>query len=202
MSVFDGKSFTQLTNLNILDELRVKGNPISQSPVTTRELGSFSTTATQNPTGQGAAGVIKVNFGAGGSTSGGELTVAPTGIVTTNIEMPEYFIEITTRIGRETAAGVAILHGRLMYAADGIEANAVQVGSTSTTEMDDTNTIWRERFEIRFSPAAGSIFWVEFGRDESGNDSGGILTQQPTGTLAGWNESDSAAISFSVFETA
>lgn len=178
------------------------GAPIPTTPVTTREIGSFSTTATQNPTGQGAAGVIKVNFGAGGTTSGGELTLAATGIITTNIELPEYFIEITARIGRETAAGIAIMHGRLMYAADGIEGNAVQVGSTSTTEMDDANTIWRERFELRFSPAVGSIFWLEFARDESGNDSGGILTQQPTGTLAGWNESNSASISFSVFETA
>lgn len=160
------------------------------------EIGQFSTSTTQNPTGLGESGKVRVNFGTGGSTSGSELTVAADGTITCNTDNIQYLIEITVRVGRTGASGVSILHGRLMYAADGIEANAVQVSSTSTTELDDGDTIWREMFELSLEPANGSKFWIEFARDESGNNSGGILTQQPTATLAGWNPSNSASITF------
>ena len=70
-----------------------------------------------------------------------------------------------------------------MYAADGIEANAVQIGSTFGVEVDDADTTWRESFEAFLSPASGSIFFFEIARDESGSNSGGIGAVQPTGTL-------------------
>ncbi len=160
------------------------------------DIGQFSTSVTQNPTARGDAGKIRVNFGAGGSTTGNELTVARDGTITSNVGDVQYLVEITIRVGRTGFSGVSILHGRLMYAADGVEANAVQVSSTSTTELDDSDTIWRERFELALEPASGSKFWIEFARDESGNNSGGILTQQPTATLSGWNASNSASITF------
>lgn len=160
------------------------------------DIGQFSTSATQNPTGLGDSGKIRVNFGAGGSTTGGELSVAADGTITGNVSGIQYLVEIVVRIGRTGSSGISILHGRLMYAADGIEANAVQVNSTSTTEIDHDDTIWRESFEFTLEPALGSKFWVEFARDESGKNSGGILTRQPTASLAGWSVSNSAILSF------
>lgn len=159
-------------------------------------IGEFSTSATQVPTGRGDSEKIRVNFGAGGSTSGGELTMASNGTVTCNTDNIRYLVEIIVRVGRTGSFGISVLHGRLMYAADGIEANAVQLGSTTTTEVDNGATIWRERFELMLEPASGSKLWIEFARDESGGNSGEIRTQQPTGTLSGWNASSSAIITF------
>lgn len=193
----DGDSYGLYIDENGINVRKNNGpiTPLADS-IKRLEIGQFSTSATQNPTGTGDSGKIRVSFGTGGSTSGNELTVAADGTVTCNTDNIQYLIEITVRVGRTGASGVSILHGRLMYAADGVEANAVQVSSTSTTEVDDGNTIWRERFELSLEPASGSKFWIEFARDESGNNSGGILTQQPTATLAGWNASNSASITF------
>jgi hypothetical protein len=159
-------------------------------------IGEFSTSETQEPTGRGDSEKIRVSFGAGGSTSGGELTLASNGTITCNTDNIQYLVEIIVRVGRTGSFGISVLHGRLMYASDGVEANAVQLGSTTTTELDNGATIWRERFELMLEPASGSKLWIEFARDESGGNSGAILTQQPTATLAGWNESSSAIITF------
>jgi len=178
--------------------IRKNSNPITPlaDSIYRVDIGQFSTSTIQNPTGTGDSGKIRVNFGSGGSTSGSELTVASDGTVTCNTDNIQYLIEIDIRVGRFGSFGTSILHGRLMYAADGVEANAVQVSSTSTTEIDDSDTIWRESFDLSLEPANGSKLWIELARDESGNNSGGILTQQPTASLSGWNPSNSASITF------
>lgn len=160
-------------------------------------LGSFATTATQNPTGTGSSGVIRINFGTGG-TIGNAVTVAPDGTFTIGSATEQLRMEFVIRIGRTGGAGVAILHGRAMYAEDGIEANAVQLGDTLTIELDDADTIWREYIPLTLDPVDGAKLWFEIARDESGNNSGGLLTEQPSGTLSGWNQSDTAQVTFSV----
>jgi hypothetical protein len=146
-------------------------------------LGQFDSFDAQNPTGLGAPGIIKMTFGAGGNTSGDEFTIAPTGVITTNKGDLQYTLDLTVRIGRLGAAGNSEIVGRLMYAADGIEGNAVQFGGSFSVLVDDPDTIWREEFNLKLRPATGSILWFEIARNNGSNNSGGLLTT-PTASLA------------------
>ncbi len=168
------------------------------SQIINETIGQFETIATQSTTGIGNAGKIKVNYGAGGTTTNSEFTVDALGNITTgaNALGLEYRIQIDVRIGRSGAAGVSVPLIRLMYAADGVEGNAVQLGSTFSVEIDDPDTVWRESFDLDLAPAVGSLLFVEFARDESGNNSGDILAVQPSGTLAAWNPAASSRVTF------
>lgn len=164
---------------------------------TQKELVAFFTTVSaQNPTGLGDANKIKINFGAGGVSDNGEFNVGADGVVETLLNSTQYTIQLTMRISRTGGAGVAIVMARLMYAEDGIEGNAVQSGGTFGVKIDDADTIWREVVTFDFIPAVGSKFWFELARDDAGNNSGGLLSAQPTGTLlsAGWNPVASATL--------
>lgn len=200
--VFELSDFNGLAIVSELESLsgndRLSYSAIKEVPALTKlRLGSFGTTATQSPLGAGDANKIKINFGAGG-TIPSYLTLNSNGVVDFLVGGKQIMIESTVRVGRSGFPGEAILHGRAMYASDGIEANAVQVGSTFTIKVDDASTIWREEFHLEITPLLNAKLWFEFARDESGNDSGDIVTQQPTGTLSsgGWGNSNSAEISF------
>jgi hypothetical protein len=159
------------------------------------ELGQFNSFVTQNPTGLGAAGIVKITYGAGGDTAGNEFSVAPTGIVTCNKGGIEYQFDLTIRIGRLGAAGNSEIMGRLMYAADGIEGNAIQFGGSFSVLVDDPDTIWREEFNLNFRPDTGSLLWFEIARNNGSNNSGGLLTYAFVGDLASWNRTPTASLS-------
>jgi len=54
-------------------------------------------------------------------------------------------------------------------------------------QIDDSDTTWREVFDVDFAPAVGSIVSIEMYRDDAGNNSGQLQASQPTGTLSGLN---------------
>lgn len=165
-----------------------------------RTIANFSSTSTQNPTGTGDSGKIKMTFGGGGSSPDGELTTAASGITTFHKGFIQYSFRLVMRIGRAGATGESIVVTRFMYASDGVEANAVQVGPSSVTMLDNQRAIWPEIFTFNFEPAEGSIMWIEIARDEAGDNSGGLLTEQPSGSMASWASSHSASINFEVLE--
>tara|TARA_R110000803_G_C11989465_1_gene321782 strand:+ start:5902 stop:6534 length:633 start_codon:yes stop_codon:yes gene_type:complete len=177
-----------------LDQLPVDNTQSSPTQVSEETIGTFTTIADQIPTGTGDAGKITVNFGVGGSTTGSEFTMAPTGEISVNAQSLglQYRFVVGMRMGRTGASGISLLLIRFMYAPDGIKANAFQVSGSFSVQVDNPNTTWREVFDINFAPAVGSMSFVEFARDESGNDSGNIQAEQPTGTLSGWAEVASA----------
>jgi hypothetical protein len=166
-------------------------------PLISTQIGLFTDTITQNPTGIGDAGKIQLSFGAGGVTIGGEFSMASNGLLSCNIG-GQYRLDVTLRIGRVTSPGVSRVMARMMYAPDGIQANGIQAYDTFAIEIDDQDTIWREQFTIDFSPTSGSVVWVEMARDATGNNSGGILTYQPSGDLVSWNEVSSTSLSLEV----
>jgi hypothetical protein len=157
-------------------------------------LGQFDSFDAQNPTGLGAPGIIKMTFGAGGNTTGDEFTIAPTGVITTNKGDVQYTLDLTVRIGRLGAAGNSEIVGRLMYAADGIEGNAIQFGGSFSVLVDDPDTIWREEFNLKLRPATGSILWFEIARNNGSNNSGGLLTYDLLGDLSSWNPTPTASL--------
>jgi hypothetical protein len=161
-----------------------------------KTLGVFATSETQTPTGLGDAGKIRVNFGPGGSTVGGEFSIAADGLITCNKDSIQYDFGLSFRIARNGGAGESEIMGRFMYAPDGVEANAVQTGDTFSVKLDDDDTVWRESFELRFSPLAGSLIWFEVARNPGSNNSGQLETVQPAGDLSGWAASNTASIAF------
>ncbi len=161
-------------------------------------FGQFDSFVPQNPTGLGAAGVIKMTFGAGGNTTGGEFTIAPSGIITTLKGGVQYRFDLVLRLGRTSAAGISEVMGRLMYAEDGIEANGTQVGGSFSVEIDDPNTIWREEFNINIRPETGSLIWFEMARNNGSNNSGGLLTYPFNGDLSTWNPTPTASLTIGI----
>ena len=189
---------------NIVSNIVSNNSGPGPTPIPTRSelvlIGSFETPTPQVLTATGDIGKQSVIFGAGGTTSGGEFTVDPSGIVTTNAPASgfQYQYVIGLRIGRAGSPGVSIPLVRFMYAADGIVGNAVQVGGTFSVEIDDPDTTWKEVFNFSFTPAIGSVGFVEIARDEAGHNSGNLQCPQPTGTLSTWNPVAVARIEISL----
>jgi hypothetical protein len=84
-----------------------------------------------------------------------------------------------------------------MYAADGIVANAVQIGSTSIILLDNAKHNFRETFAFWFRPALGSLMWIEIARNDTGVSDGGLIAVQPSVALGllGWNACAVATLS-------
>ena len=83
----------------------------------------------------------------------------------------------------------------MMYADDGL--NYVQIGSSFGARVDDADTVWRERFNLDFSPSVGSKIYLELARNNGSSNSGGLGTFQPSGDLAVWNQINSASLAIS-----
>lgn len=172
-----------------------QGGQVSSTVVERESIGLFASTATQNPTGSGQSSIIQVEFGAGGNTTGNEFTVDSAGLVTCNSGGLPYEFEIVIRLERAGLVGVSELMARLMYAADGVPANAVQVKNTFGVRLNNQNTIWREGVRIDATPATGSIFFVQLARNPGTVvEAGGIGAFQPAGDLTDWNQINSASI--------
>lgn len=158
-------------------------------------LGEFISTDTQTPSGEGAAGSIVISFGEGGNTKGGEFSVGSDGIILCNLNHTHYNFSIIIRIQRAGSGGVSHVVARMMYAQDGINFN--QLGGSFGVKIDDANTVWRESFDVQFSPVVGSRVYFEFARDVASSDSGEIGTFQPSGDLLSWNPIPSAQLTIS-----
>lgn len=156
------------------------------------QIGDFRTGDTQSPAGLGDANKIIVHFGAGGNTTGNEFTVGADGVVTCNLNSKQYRFSVVISFIRIGATGVSEMLARQMYAPDGV--NFVQVGGTFAVRIDDGDTVWREEFNVNFSPAVGSKLKVEVARNNGGSDSGDVGIFQPSGDLSGWNPATSALL--------
>jgi len=164
------------------------------------DLGSFISEVQQSPAGLGLSNAIVVTYGAGGTTSDGGYTVLPVGdpnegkIICNKGEAQREF-GLTVRVGRQGAGGESEVVAWLMYAEDGIIANAVQIGSTFTEVVDNARIFSPVNFKSQLRPATGSILWVQLARNNGANDSGGLYTLELLGDLATLNPSPSATLS-------
>ena len=175
---------------------------ISSLPVGAKSLGTFVSTTTQSPTGGGAAGAITVTYGPGGTTTGGEFSVDAGGIITLLDRPKQYLFNLILRVSRSGVPGVVRMVARMMYAADGVIGNGVQVGTSFGVEINDGDSVWRETFAQYVTPDVGGKIWLEMARDESGaTNDGAIGTYQPSGTIATWNPISSAELEISEIMT-
>jgi len=164
-------------------------------------IGNFATPNVQTPSGQGDAGKIRINFGAGGNTDNNEFSVDPDGTINCLKNSIQYEFDVVVRVERQGNPGNAEIMGRLMYAEDGIEGNAIQFGDTFNIRIDDDNTVWREEFLLKLSPKIGSKLWFELAIDESGVNAGQLGATQPTGTLSSWNPVNTASLDIGYYKT-
>lgn len=154
----------------------------------------FFSTVDQNPSGLGETNKIQVEFGAGGTTAGGDVTVSVLGEITFN-SAGNYELMVDASIGRTATSNVVNLIGWFEVATDGSIFS--QVGFTFSVEIDDQNTIWARSFSLdEVTLPAGAKARLYVARDESATDNGGLLTRQPTATLASLNPAVSSRIRF------
>jgi len=164
------------------------------------EYGRFISEVQQSPTGLGLSNSIVVTYGDGGTTSDGSYTVLPVGdpnagkVICNKGEAQREF-GLTLRVGRQGAGGESEVVAWLMYAEDGIVANAVQQGSTFTEVVDNARIFSPVNFKSQLRPATGSILWIQLARNNGSNDSGGLYTLELLGDLSTLNPSPSATLS-------
>ncbi|MCK5126777.1 MAG: hypothetical protein KAR42_11025 [candidate division Zixibacteria bacterium] len=174
----------------------LNGGSASGSPIEQISLGQFTSTANQAPTGTGLANAITLNFGVGGSTSGGEFTIAANGEIGCNMNSIQYNFEMIMRVARDGSSGVAEVMARMLYADKGNEF--VQVGGTFGARIDSDDTVWFESFSINFSPAINSKIKFEIARNNGANDQGVVGTFQPAGDFVGaWNAINAVSLNIS-----
>ncbi len=109
----------------------------------------------------------------------------------------QYDFEVTLRIARSGSSSNSEIMARMMYAPDGI--NYAQAGSTFGVMIDDDDTVWRENFSLKFSPAVGSKLFIELARNNGASNSGGLGSFQPSGDLSSWNAINTASLE--IFKT-
>lgn len=193
------------TRNDLLTQIRnlLAGGSTSLDVVSER-IGVFATPDEQAPTGTGVGGKIRVHYGNGGNTDGGEFTVQPDGTILCNVSGTQYTFDIVVRPSRLGGGGNAIIMGRFMYSANGTETDTVQIGGSYGVRIDDDNTIWREAFSDGFIPAAGSHLWLEIARDGAGADDGELNADQPSGNLTTdtppWNPVATASVTISTLK--
>lgn len=166
------------TTFKFIDYNNIQNTPTLQGyqPV----LVASSTASVQQPAATNTA--IKVEFGPAQSNpfvtldNLGNLTFLTAGY---------YAVYVGLRFGRSTAAGAAVLFGRVL-------SNGVQVGNSfGATLIDDA-----ERIPVNFTHFANAdandIMAVEFYRDSSGINNGGLYATSPA--LAGWNQISSSSL--------
>ena len=182
----DAETVSQaLVNRPTFDEIST--SPLLKSQV----IANFQDATKQEPTGLGIDGMVTVKFGPAMSSNDNELSIDENGIITFDVD-DNFNFYFTTHASRSGNGPEAILLVRLMYAADGIVENAVQISNTGIMGLIDKKVHGKQNYHLDLDVVAGSKMWVEMARDEAGDDDGYIDTLQPSGTLASWNQTTSA----------
>lgn len=135
---------------------------------------------TQGPVATDVA--YQVTWGAG--TSNSDVNIAANGVVTI-LTAGLYMITVQLNVGRTTNTGTATSFVRMLV--NDVESGFVQ-GSKIETAADVKTT---RIFAIR-SHAANDTIKVQFVRDSSGSNDGGLIVLDPV--IATWSNSPSAAI--------
>lgn len=169
------------------------GEPINISviPFSTlsieRLLDGVSLATSQQPTGEGEANSVSVEFGAAQGTISDPVMIDANGLITFNVT-GLYRLKLTVVYGRQGAAGVSELRFRALV-------NGVQAGQTVGVEIDNANTEIPFSDEAWLNIPAGVTIQYELMRDSSGNNSGGLFQPAVTGATApSWNACSCAVI--------
>lgn len=166
---FDVMSYANLANVP---------NPVGAHQI----LQGSSSATSQQPTSTNTS--LQVEFGAGGSSGDGSVTLSSAGQLTFNTA-GDYLITVMLQIGRTDTTGNAIIFSRLMYnGAQILQSNCCVLSAAAQTDP----FYWT--FTVR--AAAADSLAVQILRDAAGTNAGGLL--RTTTSASGWAASPSASI--------
>lgn len=148
--------------------------------VLTLSNSGFSTAASQLPSAVNTP--LQVEFGAG--SVGTDVTISSLGLVTFNTA-GKYLVMLDLNVSRTAAAGIAEILVRTLV-------NTTQVGNSFGVSMDNNLSAHHLYKPIIVSVSALDTFKVEFIRDSTGINNGGLY--KFTTSLAGWTDIPSAGI--------
>lgn len=161
-------------------------NPTTDMQVE-RLFDGLSVAAEQNPTGTGFANAAQIEFGPAQGGVSEAFTLGSDGTMTIN-ETGTYRIKVALQFGRIGAAGTSVLFFRVVV-------NGVQAGRSVGTKLLNSNTLFYFENDNWVNISAGTVIHFEVMRDSSGNDSGGLVAQDPVDEGAGtWIGAPTAAL--------
>jgi hypothetical protein len=140
----------------------------------------------QNPLGLDTP--LQILFGGVQASTGGEVSLAADGSLTANVRH-RYNIGLVLQYGRAGAGGVSWLFFRTLV-------NSIPVGNTILKKIDNANDDTPAQFTNRLFLDVGDVLTVELVRDSQGNNTGGLVVENPT--LVDWAMSPSASMSVSI----
>ena len=150
-----------------------------------RLIDGSSTAISQEPNGKGFASAIDVNFGPAITTAAVDLSAA--GVLTFK-ESGMYSLKVSGQIGRTGQSSVSEVFLRFLV-------NGVQAGRSVGFKLNNSNVLQYFDIDTTVNIPAGATVAVQFMRDVSGHNSGGLFSVSPTSEGVGtWNDSPSADI--------
>jgi hypothetical protein len=134
---------------------------------------------------------LKIQFGpVSGTVSDPIQTIASGGDSEASIlrinQAGTYRLKTAIQYGRDTSSGTAILNFRALV-------NGVQAGRSINQRLQNTNTTSIFTDEAWITLPAGVEITYEVVRDSNGNNSGGLIAGETSGST-GWNASPSVAL--------
>ena len=145
-----------------------------------RLLDGASVATSQEPTAVDAA--LQIEFGP--LIAGADVSLAADGTLTF-VTAGTYLIRVILQYGRTGGAAVANLHVRAV-------SGVTQIGNTISASVDTAGLLLATSVDTWITATAGTTLVYQIVRDSSGANSGGLFLSNPT--IAGWNNSPSAAI--------
>lgn len=145
-----------------------------------RLLNATSLAVNQFPTGLGPSNAIQIEFGVAQFGPTDPVQIDVNGSITFN-EGGLYRVKIAAQIGRSGAAGVSEVLLRALI-------NGVQAGRTVAAKLENANSLTPYTDEAWLNIPAGVVVTYEMMRDESGNDSGGLVGVDVTVEPGSWNQ--------------
>jgi len=125
---------------------------------------------------------IQVSFG--GAQVTGVVDIDAAGNVSV-IESGQYEFSFTFQYGRAGSGGISWLFFRILK-------NGTQIGTSPFVKLENLNADFPAEFNNTLDLVNTDIITVELVRDSRGNNSGGLVTEDPI--LVDWNESPSASL--------
>lgn len=163
----------------------------SFSPATDMQIerlfDALSSATEQNPTGTGITNATQIEFGPAQGGVSEAFSLASDGAMIIN-ESGTYRIKIALQFGRTGAAGTSVLFFRVLV-------NGAQAGRSVGAKLLNSNTLFYFENDNWVNIPAGTEIKFELMRDTSGNNSGGLVAQDPTDEGAGtWIGAPTAAL--------
>ncbi|MGL4937177.1 hypothetical protein [Shewanella sp.] len=137
---------------------------------------------------------IQIAFGAATGTVTDAVMLSAAGLLTFN-RAGTYAVRVKLQVGRTGASGISRILSRLLK-------NGSPVGVPEAAFIESPNQVMARESRVTVSAVAGDTLAVQFIRDPSGDNSGGLVAFAATGAIASWGTAPSALLVVEKFQGA